>query len=148
MNQEKFNIDKNQKNINCKNCKNGICINNKCVCDVNWTGENCTMRSPNCLPGCEEHGICRFTRHHNYHNFAANNTALKNEFTCECLRGWNGENCFISGCGLNNCNGNNGKCLIDKNGNWKCVCEPQFFGTYCEFKKELNCNDGIDNDES
>lgn len=115
---------------------------------MGWTGENCNSRLPNCLPGCEEHGVCRPTRRHSHHTFSAkDNGTIKNEFTCECFRGWNGENCFIEGCGSNNCNGGNGKCTLDTDGDWKCICSTEFFGTHCEFKKELECNDNIDNDD-
>lgn len=42
------------------------------------------------------------------------------------------------------CN-NGGECMqTDKE--WKCKCDFSHFGINCEYAKETDCNDGIDND--
>ncbi|CAF4489551.1 unnamed protein product, partial [Didymodactylos carnosus] len=45
---------------------------------------------------------------------------------------------------LNNCNGH-GECRYENN-RYSCICQSDWFGSACEFTRELNCNDRIDND--
>uniref|UniRef100_A0A915IZ72 EGF-like domain-containing protein n=1 Tax=Romanomermis culicivorax TaxID=13658 RepID=A0A915IZ72_ROMCU len=50
---------------------------------------------------------------------------------------------YIDGCG-NDC-GNRGKCIFGE-GSWKCECQSDTFGQFCETRLEQECSDKIDND--
>lgn len=43
------------------------------------------------------------------------------------------------------CN-NGGQCVQKTGMEWKCECDNLHFGANCEYAKETNCSDGIDND--
>ncbi|VDK46754.1 unnamed protein product [Anisakis simplex] len=103
-------------------CVHGECGDGVCLCENGWTGVNCLEKE--CLPGCEQKGLCK-------------------NGTCICHKGWNGENCHIPGC-PNNCN-NNGECKMF-NDEWKCGCDSSHFGDDCLLPIEIDCDDGIDND--
>ncbi len=73
--------------VNCtnypENCVNGTCINDVCVCNTGWYGENCNSQNPedsivivNPCDGidCGENGVCI-------------------NGVCECEEGWAGDNC-------------------------------------------------------
>lgn len=50
---------------------------------------------------------------------------------------------FLESC-QNNCSGN-GECLF-RNSEWFCECDSEHFGSRCEYSRETNCGDKIDND--
>ncbi|CAF4023410.1 unnamed protein product, partial [Adineta steineri] len=121
-----------------------------CICDNNWTGENCSQLK--CNIDCGIHGKC----------------TNDNKDQCQCDKGWTGENCMKKICShlckncddngiclcengfsgrycqidacSNNCNGH-GECKMNK-----CICHTNWFGSECQFTIENNCNDRLDND--
>lgn len=61
------------------------------------------------------------------------------------MTGWNGKHCTLPGC-PRNCMGH-GKCMADEEGQWSCKCHEEWEGVDCSVRLEMNCNDGIDNDD-
>ncbi|CAD5213951.1 unnamed protein product [Bursaphelenchus okinawaensis] len=95
---------------------------NKCVCRLGFGGAKCDeIKCPN---DCNGHGRC-------------------SDGICSCDVGWNGKDCGIDAC-PSSCS-NNGKCKRVK-GEFKCVCNDNFFGDACSFSIEQQCDDGSDND--
>ena len=71
---------------------------------------------------------------------------------CHCSPGWNGRLCTIPGC-PNYCH-QNGECLLaprntifSSTKEWRCVCRKGWEGDDCSYQTELQCDDGLDNDD-
>ncbi|CAF0971515.1 unnamed protein product [Rotaria sordida] len=121
-----------------------------CICDNNWTGEDCSQ--PKCNIDCGIHGKCSMNNKDKCQcddGWIGENCMKKicsrlckqcdNNGTCLCQNGYTGRYCQIDAC-PNNCNGH-GECKINK-----CICHTNWFGPECQFTIENNCNDQIDND--
>ena len=63
------------------------------------------------------------------------------------MAGWNGKHCTLVGCPSNCMWPHNGQCEADNEGIWSCKCNAQWEGIDCSVKIEMNCNDGVDNDD-
>ncbi|KAF7639108.1 hypothetical protein Mgra_00001341 [Meloidogyne graminicola] len=135
-----------------------------CKCLDGWSGINCENRINNeiqkneyeenlknneeekCSLNCSNNGNCIFiTQNEN------NGEIIKKFEQCKCLSGWTGINCQLELC-TKNCS-SNGECMLGtrREGKgedwWHCECNFGYYGEYCQFRAESNCEDGKDNDE-
>jgi len=124
----------------------GVCISNKCICEIGYEGEFCEYRN-DCKPGCVAgQGVCKSDEKGNpvcvckpgfggpdcggkVCDKDCNGRGICLDGKCHCEKGWSGENCEL-GC-KNNCN-NRGKCVPDpKSGAPTCQCNPPFYLDDC-----------------
>ncbi|CAF4186911.1 unnamed protein product [Rotaria sp. Silwood2] len=76
-----------------------------CICDNNWTGEDCSQ--PKCNIDCGIHGQC----------------SMNNKDKCQCDDGWTGENCTKKICS---------KLCKQCDNNGTCLCQNEYTGRYCQ----------------
>ncbi|OWF45684.1 Fibropellin-1 [Mizuhopecten yessoensis] len=103
-------------------CQNGgSCVDNGgsylCVCDGDWTGENCTRVRNKCeSTPCQNGATC---------------IDHLGSYTCTCAHGWTGSNCEsdVNECLSAPC-GNNGVCINKKMG-YSCNCTDGWTGYNC-----------------
>jgi hypothetical protein len=69
-------------------------LDNICVCDPGWVGEECTEYTGECDPKCEHgcHGPLASDCH-----FCVEHAARNTEGFCECIENWSGDDCTIPG---------------------------------------------------
>nr|CAD2129171.1 unnamed protein product [Meloidogyne enterolobii] len=133
-----------------------------CLCLPGWIGKYCEQnlqqikeeieqiqiendeenKKEDCLLDCSGHGNCILINNQNEEG--------KKMKECNCLSGWTGINCQIELC-PKNCS-SNGQCMlsvkkVNGEGWWHCECNYGYYGEYCQFRAESNCEDGEDNDE-
>lgn len=87
------------------------------VCRAGWGGNNCDIRSDDCIDNaCTNRATC-VDGHRRY--------------TCNCLKGFTGEHCEtdINDCAASSCK--NGGTCVDQVAGYKCSCKPEFVGTDC-----------------
>lgn len=101
-----------------------VCVNGQCVCQLGYTGINCTdvyhciISTP-----CHNSGTCTDIQ--------------PNEYMCACVPGYTGNTC---GSLVNNCNGincHNGTCINIFPLDYTCNCYSGYTGDHCEFSKSL-----------
>ena len=144
----------------------GECLKGTCICQNGHEGVNCENIS--CSTECSENGVCLpdgFCRCFSGYSGAScdipssenisaceNGVWLSQSDRCVCDDDFEGENCetlkspLVSK--MSKCDPiceNGGSCYLN-NGKWSCQCPENFHGTFCHVKKELECDDGRDND--
>ena len=89
----------------------GLCENGKCICDIDYEGEDCQEYNPNqCEGKCTGRGVCTFGR-------------------CFCDPGFTGDACEVPIPCPNSCS-RRGICR-----HGKCHCMEGYTGSFCETKK-------------
>ncbi|XP_048511845.1 teneurin-a isoform X2 [Athalia rosae] len=101
----------------------GSCEQGHCKCHDDWTGARCDQKP--CDVRCADQGQCK-------------------NGTCVCSQGWNGRHCTLPGC-ENGCSGN-GLCTLQE-GEYRCDCSIEWAGRDCSIRLEMECSDGVDNDQ-
>ncbi|XP_077580379.1 tenascin-R [Stigmatopora nigra] len=124
-----------------------------CVCDVGWTGKNCS--EPRCPDDCSGQGVCVEGECVCDRDFAGENCSeprcppdcsgrgLCIEGECACEDSFSGEDCMVGRC-VNDCS-DQGICV-----NGSCRCRPGYVGEDCSLvycanncSKKGICKDGF-----
>ncbi|CAG5110897.1 Oidioi.mRNA.OKI2018_I69.chr2.g5245.t1.cds [Oikopleura dioica] len=79
----------------------------------------------------------------NIKNFHFKATETLSDTSCFCPPGFTGSYCEITVCESFDCNGENGECFVDENGEPGCKCIGNFHGSRCEI--DLCANDPCEN---
>lgn len=114
-------------------CNNGILIDGKCQCYMNFSGENCNdctsdFWGPNCYP-CP-----------NCYNGSKCNDGINGDGSCTCVGNWTDDRCLTcNGCidGVGNCvtcpcGEHSDYQVEDGQPGIKCLCHPGWEGEACE----------------
>lgn len=105
-------------------CQNGgKCVSGRCRCDTRlYTGAQCQIRVVRACPSATS---------------CMNGASCLPTGECLCAPGYVGARCQIkrlnSQCGSVTCY-NGGTCFIDNQNEYACMCDPAFFGKYCQYK--------------
>ncbi|XP_062597853.1 fibropellin-1-like, partial [Saccostrea cucullata] len=101
-------------------CGNGTCVDlfgtYKCICEAEFTGNNCDKDMNECRSSPCVHGSC---------------VNLINEFECHCQPGFTGKRCEhdVNECQSSPCRYGNCTNLVNK---YECNCYPGYRGANCE----------------
>ncbi|XP_029657723.1 neurogenic locus notch homolog protein 2-like [Octopus sinensis] len=116
--------------VPCLDCKNGICLNGKCLCNSNYYGKSCEYSQDLSKTRCENGGVFLTTR--NRCLCPIGFVAQINKSDRICMKGYKGEDCSvqIDNCSPNPCQ-NNGTCINHVN-SFTCQCLSQYTGLHCE----------------
>jgi len=120
-------------------CSIGACINGNCFCQQGWYGVNCSSKTVECGPTCNDHGLCILSG--------------PQAGYCECIEGYCGRDCeFKTGllgtcyCDPTACKRwnyhhkgcasecyKNGVCLglLHTPSPGECYCKKGWYGSYC-----------------
>jgi hypothetical protein len=74
-------------------------VHGECVCEANWSGEDCRTYNGVCHPRCQGNAGCQGNSHSDC-NYCNEHSVWDTFRNCVCLSDWTGDDCntFIGAC--------------------------------------------------